>query len=304
MLNIGVNARWAQNGITVAGGNGQGAGLNQLFKPEGVYVYDDQTLYVADYDNHRIVEWKDGATNGQVVAGGNECGNGTDQLNHPTDVIVDRTKDCLIICDQDNRRVVRWPRRKGASGQIIISNIDCWGLAMDSNGYLYVSDFQKNEVRRWREGDTSETVVAGGNGNGDRLDQLLRPTYLCIDQNNVVYVSDTDNHRVIKWVKDAKEGIVVAGGKGQGNNLTHLTQPYGIAVDQQGTVYIVDRSNHRVMRWPKGATQGSIIAGGNGEGKQANQFYGAISLSFDRQGNFYVADMYNHRIQKFNIHSS
>ncbi|CAF5162236.1 unnamed protein product, partial [Rotaria sp. Silwood1] len=64
------NAKWAQNGITVAGGNGDGSGTNQLNSPWGLYVYDDQTIYVADCWNHRIVEWKSGATNGKVVAGG------------------------------------------------------------------------------------------------------------------------------------------------------------------------------------------------------------------------------------------
>ncbi|CAF4313720.1 unnamed protein product, partial [Rotaria magnacalcarata] len=63
---------WKQNGLTVAGGNGQGNGINQLSNPCGLYVDDDQTVYVADRDNHRIVEWKSGATSGQVVAGGNE----------------------------------------------------------------------------------------------------------------------------------------------------------------------------------------------------------------------------------------
>ncbi|CAF3364045.1 unnamed protein product, partial [Rotaria sp. Silwood2] len=75
--NIHPNARWRQNGITVAGGNRQGNGINQLSNPSGLYVDDDHTVYVADESNHRIVEWKWGATSGQVVAGGNGHGNGT-----------------------------------------------------------------------------------------------------------------------------------------------------------------------------------------------------------------------------------
>ncbi|CAF1676810.1 unnamed protein product, partial [Didymodactylos carnosus] len=72
------NARWQQNGLTVAGGNAQGNGINQLYYPLGFYVDDDdQTIYIADASNHRIVEWKWGATSGQVVAGGNGQGNGT-----------------------------------------------------------------------------------------------------------------------------------------------------------------------------------------------------------------------------------
>ncbi|CAF4853509.1 unnamed protein product, partial [Rotaria sp. Silwood2] len=41
-----------------AGGNGKGNGINQLSNPWGLYVDDDQTIYVADGWNHRIVEWK------------------------------------------------------------------------------------------------------------------------------------------------------------------------------------------------------------------------------------------------------
>ncbi len=146
--NISTNARWVQNGITVAGGNGNGNGPNQLSNPWNVYVDDDQTLYVADCDNHRIVEWKNDATTGHVVAGGNDPGNRNDQLNYPTNVIVDKRNDCLLISDSSNQRIVRWPRRNGTSGQTIISNVHCRDLTMDNDGYLYVSDVSKHEVRR------------------------------------------------------------------------------------------------------------------------------------------------------------
>ncbi|CAF5111413.1 unnamed protein product, partial [Rotaria sp. Silwood1] len=80
-IDIHPNAKWSQNGITVAGGNGKGSETNQLDRPWGLYVDDDLTIYVADPYNHRIVEWKSGATNRKVVAGGNGEGNGIDQLN-------------------------------------------------------------------------------------------------------------------------------------------------------------------------------------------------------------------------------
>ncbi|CAF4581272.1 unnamed protein product, partial [Rotaria sp. Silwood2] len=275
-IDIHSNARWQQNGITVAGGNRQGNGINQLSEPWGLYVDDDQTVYVADQSNHRIVEWKWGATSGQVVAGENGQGSGAHQLSDPLDVIVDKERDSLIICDGSNNRVVRWPRRNGTSGETIISNIDCVGLTMDENGSLYVTDFGKDEVRRYRRGESQETVVAGGNGRGNRLDQLSSPYYVFIDRDHSVYVSDCGNHRVMKWVEGAKQGIVVAGGQGEGNGLTQLYSPRGVVVDQLGTVYVADTRNDRIMRWLKGATQGSIIVGGNGRGGQSNQLYAPI----------------------------
>ena len=145
-----MNARWQQNGLNVAGGNGKGNGNNQLSIPCGLYIDDDQTIYIADQFNHRIIEWKWNATSGQVVAGGNEKGNEAHQLSNPLDVIVDKERDNLIICDRGNRRVVRWPRRNGTSGETIISNINCCSLTMDENGSLYVIDWEKHEVRRYR----------------------------------------------------------------------------------------------------------------------------------------------------------
>jgi hypothetical protein len=302
--NLMINQTWKQNGTTKAGGHGRGNGLNQLYNPLGVFIDDDQTIYVADFNNHRIVEWKSDANNGQIVAGGNGQGNRNDQLNQPTKLIVDKENDSLIICNFGDRRVVRWPRRNGQSGETLISNILCWDLIMDNDGYLYVSDWEKHGVRRWKMGEVNGTIVAGGNGKGNRLDQFNVPTNIFIDEDHSVYVLDFYNHRVIKWVKDAKEGIVVVGGQGQGNGLRQLSNPSGIIVDQLGSVYVADRVNHRVIRWLKGAEEGTIVVGGNGEEEQPNQFNHPVDLSFDRQKNLYVVDCNNHRVQKFDVNST
>ncbi|CAF4943266.1 unnamed protein product, partial [Rotaria socialis] len=277
LVNIPANATWKQNGVTIAGDNGEGGATNQLNWPLGLFVVDEQTVVIADYWNHRIMQWKNGdTTNGQVVAGGNGRGDGLHQLNRPTDVLIDKETDSLIICDYRNGRAVRWSRRSGTTqGEILIDNIDnidCYGLAMDDQRYLYVSDVVKHEVRRYQLGDENGTLVAGGNGEGGGLNQLNSPHYLFVDRDHSVYVSDNENHRVIKWVEGAKEGIVVAGRQGRGSALTQLKYPNGIFVDTLGTLYVVDSANHRVMRWTQGdKKQGTVIAGGNGRGKGANQ---------------------------------
>ena len=249
LVSINLNLlRWIQNGTTIAGGNRQGTGLNQLSYPSGIDVDDNQTIYVVDRRNHRIVEWKRDATNGQIVAGGNGQGKRNDQLDNPVNVIIEHENDSLIIADRGNKRVVRWSRRNVTNGQIIISNVECCGLAMDKNGYLYVSDYEKHEVRRWKIGELNGILVAGGNGKGGGLNQFDQPVHIFVDENDSVYVSDYGNHRVMKWMKGAKEGIVVAGRHGQGNSLTQLSYPHGIIVDQFETVYVADWWNDRVMR--------------------------------------------------------
>ncbi|CAF4952505.1 unnamed protein product, partial [Rotaria socialis] len=123
------------------------------------------------------MQWKNGDTaNGQVVAGGKGEGNGLHQLVEPADVLIDKETDSLIICDYGNDRVVRWSRCSGTTqGEILIDNINCYGLAIDEQRYLYVSVWNKDEVRRYQLGDKNGTLVAGGNGKGDELNQLNFP---------------------------------------------------------------------------------------------------------------------------------
>ncbi|CAF1263950.1 unnamed protein product [Adineta steineri] len=187
--------------------------------------------------------------------------------------------------------------------QILIENIDCRGLAMDKYGFFYVSDYMKNEVRRWKMGEYNNEgiIVAGGNGKGDHLHQLKSPTFIFVDAEQSVYVSDWGNHRVMKWRKDAKQATVMAGGNGEGSNLNQLNLPQGVIVDDLGQIYVADSRNNRIIRWCEGKEEGEIVVGGNGQGNQLNQLYGPAGLSFDVEGNLYVADYYNHRIEKFEI---
>ncbi|CAF0751719.1 unnamed protein product [Adineta steineri] len=292
--------KWKQNAVTVAGGNGEGQQLNQLHHPLGIFINEKKNIFIADCWNHRIVEWEYSENEGQIIADGNGKGNSKDQLNQPTDVIVDQQNHSIIIADNGNRRVIQWMNQ---TQEILIPNIDCYGLAMDKNEFLYVSDVGNNEVRRWKMGEYNNEgiVVAGGNGQGNQLNQLNSPAFIFIDEDQSIYVSDQNNHRVMKWRKGAKEGTVVAGGNGKGENLNQLSSPDGVVVDDLDRIYVADFGNNRVIRWCEGKEEGEIVVGGNGEENQLNQLNGPCGLSFDGEGNLYVADYSAHRIQKFEI---
>ncbi len=85
--------------------------------------------------------------NGVTIDGGNEQGNRMDHLSGLTDVIIDKKNDSILICDNRNRRVMRWSARNEIIGQMIISDIDCCCLTIDDNADLDVSEWVKNEVR-------------------------------------------------------------------------------------------------------------------------------------------------------------
>jgi len=224
-------------------------------------------------------------------------------LNSPTDVSLDEKNKSLIICDQGNRRIVRWSLQNTNDREILIENIDCQTLMTNGTGDLFVSDANEHAVKRWRKGEKGGkgTIVAGGNGKGNQLNQLNEPTYIFVDREETVYISDSGNHRVMKWLKYASEGIVVAGGHGQGNNLKQLDCPQGLLLNEIGDIYVADSENHRIMCWSLGAKEGRIVVGGNGRGIESNRFRRPTGLTFDIDNNLYVVDCDNHRIQRFYV---
>ena len=249
---INANTRWSPNSVTVAGHEAKGNQLNRLNDASDFDIDDDGTLYIADCENHRIVAWKAGATRGDVVAGGNGQGNGLNQLNQPKVVLVDRVHDSLVVSDTGNRRVMRWSLQGNSPiGEVFIENTVSLGLAMVDGGSLYVSDYEKHEVRRYDEEEREGVIVAGGHGQGGALNQLNYPRHLFVDRDLSVYISDRDNHRVIKWLKDEERRLsLLLAAIGQGNALNQLNSPAGIFVDSMGfDLRRVDQSNSRIMCW-------------------------------------------------------
>ncbi|CAF0887001.1 unnamed protein product [Adineta ricciae] len=261
-------SKWKQNGLTIVGGYGNGKRINQLSDPGGMFIDKDNNIFIVDTGNQRIMKWTSDEKYVEVVAG--------------------------------NNRVIQWWNQN--QQQILIQNISCYGLTTDKYGFLYVSDREKNEVRRWiiREKGNGK-LVAGGNGKGFKFNQLNSPTFIFVDDEQSVYISDWGNHRVMKWRKDAKEGTVVAGGNGGGSFLSQLISPQGLIVDQFGQIYAADCYNHRIMRWCEGKQEGEIVVGRNRQGEESNELYSPTGLSFDAEGNLYVVDWRNHRVQRFDL---
>jgi sugar lactone lactonase YvrE len=276
----------------VVGGNGEGSALDQLDLPFGIFVDNNQTVYVADFANHRIVRWGQGKSSGQLVAGGNGQGNHDDQLYYPSDVVVDQN-GTMYISDSYNQRVQQW-FRNAPNGQTVIRNTSVHGIALDDRGSLYITDSERGELRRWRAGETVGQVIASG---------FNRPLNLFVDRDRSVYFVENAKHQVLKIDSETGQIIRVAGGS-HGNGTDQLAFPNSVIVDQLGTVYVADADNERIVRWPRGATSGSVIAGGRGRGSQLDQFWSPTDLSFNLQGNLYVVDDTNHRVQKFAIDRS
>ena len=164
------------SGIVVAGNGVLGSAPDQLCDPRGIFVDENRSLYIADYNNHRIQKWTYGASFGVTVAGNGECDAGTlRQLCHPTSVVVDSNQRIYSV-DGDFIRIVRWAL--GAdSGECIAA---CSGehdlqsnnlyyvyaIAFDSQGSLYASDQYNNRVQKFQ-------IISNSGKSTERLHQTI-----------------------------------------------------------------------------------------------------------------------------------
>ncbi|CAF4389642.1 unnamed protein product [Adineta steineri] len=99
----------AKEGIIVAGGNGEGNSLKQLFYPQGVIVDHLGQVYVADGGNSRVMRWCEGDEEGEIVVGENGKGSQSNQLNYPTGLSFDNEEN-LYVADYSNHRIQKYDR--------------------------------------------------------------------------------------------------------------------------------------------------------------------------------------------------
>ncbi|CAF1140465.1 unnamed protein product [Adineta ricciae] len=199
---------WNRFVQTVAEWMGHGDRLNQLHYLYGVGSDRNGSIFIMVRGNHRAVRWTSKARQGQIVefenqtdqlsptisevgcwqtgensgalvAGGNNCGDQRNQLDHPTGIFVDEDQSVNVSDEMDD-------------------------LAVNCYGQIYITDCSNHRVVRWCEGGREGEVVAGGNDQDSRTDQLSCPRGISFDSEGYFCVSDCDNHRVQKFVLISK----------------------------------------------------------------------------------------------------
>ncbi|CAF3752171.1 unnamed protein product [Adineta steineri] len=332
-LTIPTCATWSQLGITVAGNaNGtSGSDLYSLSGPVGIFIDNNDTLYIADRDNNRIMMYYANAASGLVVAGDFTAGSSSSQLNSPKGVAVDQYGS-IIVADSSNYRIQSFPSGSMVANTIAMNSAanplgQLRDLHIDVNNNIYVTDSDYNRVVKFSTGNAVGVVLAPTNGTGSAANQLLGPFGNFIDGNQTLYIADTRNSRVQMWISDAISGITVAGETGvAGSSLALLSNPEAITVDNNGYVnkvciktiypndndiltfigryiYVVDEGNARVVKWTTNYTTGGVcvVSCSGIIGSANNELNGPRDVKFDSQGNLYITDQANHRIQKFLI---
>jgi hypothetical protein len=189
------------------------------------------------------------------------------------------------------------------------------GVALDTNGTIYVADTGNNTIREVTPVGTNwvVTTLAGkagvlGSANGTGTNALFyRPFRVAVSANGNVYVADTYNSTIRKVTP---AGVVttlagMAGSPGFVNgpgSSAQFNTPFGVAVDSATNVYVADTSNDAIRKiTPAGVVTtlaGNGTSGTNDGTGSAARFYYPSGVAVDSATNLYVADAYNHTIRK------
>ena len=143
----------ATAGTIVAGGNGWGYSLSNLYYPYGLTVDAlTNTIYVANSITDTIVAWKIDATSGTIVAGRNgTIGGGNSLLRNPRDVKRDSNGN-LYVLDSGNYRVLLFCQNPPSTTAITVADIGSVSLqsiALDSDLNVYVVDYTYHRVLKF-----------------------------------------------------------------------------------------------------------------------------------------------------------
>ncbi|HLJ51642.1 MAG TPA: hypothetical protein VKU01_36800 [Bryobacteraceae bacterium] len=262
--------------------------LSGLSNPNGLALDKSGALYVAD-TNHSVI-WKvAGGSVAAVVGDPTHAGNAGDegpasgaQLLHPTAVAFDSFGN-MFIADSGNNRV----RVVGSNGNIhnyagepkqglpgfagdggpATSALLSYprGLAVDSQGNLYIADFFNDRIRKVQAGSQIITTVAGtgtrggvGDGVPGTQAQLALPAGIAFDVKGNLLIADTLNNR-IRILSASGVLSTIAGSTGPGDSgdggpalSAMLASPRDVVADMLGNVYFTDQDNNRVRKLTPG----------------------------------------------------
>jgi uncharacterized protein (TIGR03437 family) len=296
----------AGNGTRGDYGDGGPATMAMLRYPYGVATDVTGNLYVADRGNGRIRKVDTQGTITTITIRGVSCPDSTAVDMNGNIYVADEGKSQIYRASIDGvvTTIAGTGTRTfaGDDGPASRASVNCpMGVAVDSNGNIYIGDTNNNRVRKVDRSGIITTV--GGNGlfkfAGDAhpaVDASLNgPSGLAIDASGNLYIADTVNNRIrivgTNGTITTAAGTEIQGAAGDGGlaNRAQLTFPEGVALDSAGNLYIADTWNGRIRKVIPDGTIGTLV-----------WRIGSLltSVAVDQAGNVYFADYNHHGVSK------
>jgi hypothetical protein len=337
---IGIINAFAGNGTLGFSDDDHLAAKAYIANPSGISLDAAGNLYLGDWNSYKIRKVD---SNGQIntVAGngvpcfGGPCdGDGgpatSASIGPPAGIVLD-DKGNLFFSEGDYGCCVRKVDTNGIihvfagggnhglgdGGPATEATLN-WpaGLAFDSSGALYISDYYDYRVRKVDTHGIITTVVGNGtsgfSGDGGPAvnAEISGPTGLAFDDAGNLYIGDGTRVRKVD-----KDGIIstfagngTAGYSGDGGPATNaeLTYVDGVAVDPFGSVFISDGNNLIRKVDTKGiittfAGDGTVGFAGDGGPATSARFSHPGGLAVDANGDLFVGDVFNYRVRKITL---
>ncbi|CAF5222130.1 unnamed protein product, partial [Rotaria magnacalcarata] len=112
-------------GSTVAGVTGSvGSSRSQLYYPTSISVTKNETMFIMDTSNYRVLRWQMGDTLGYVVAGGNGNGGAFTQIGASYELFIDAQYN-VYVSENSNHRVTKWLSTNPSIGILVIYFFVC-----------------------------------------------------------------------------------------------------------------------------------------------------------------------------------
>ncbi len=315
--------------------------------PNGIAVDAKGNIFFVDKFNNQIrsvdtttgiITTFAGSGPGSYYSGGYSGDGGpatSARLNLPGEIAFDSNGN-LFIADSQNGRI----RRVDASTGIITTVAGNGGftfsgdgglataaslnhpagVALDTNGNLFIADAYNCRVRRVDASSGIITTVAGngefsfsGDGGPAIAASLWLPIGVRVDTDGNLFIADLYNHRVRRV--DASTGIITtfagsgqSGVSGDGGLATSVDMsPVGVAIESSGNLLIADADSKRVRRVNLSTNIVTTVAGngefcfyGDGGTALAASLCAPQGLTADPSGNLLAYDTNNGRIRRIN----
>ncbi|MFP6767492.1 MAG: peptidyl-alpha-hydroxyglycine alpha-amidating lyase family protein [Planctomycetaceae bacterium] len=171
-----------------------GTGSGQFNQPTDVAFAANGDLYVSDgYGNNRIMKFN---ARGKFLARWGKAGTDRGEFNLPHTIVVDR-KGRVIVGDRENNRVQVFD----ANGQWLATwpGVAPFGLALDTQGSLFVADGRANQVVRLDP--STGKILARWGGPGTKPGQFQLPHMLAVDRQGSLYVVEILGERLQKLTR-------------------------------------------------------------------------------------------------------
>jgi sugar lactone lactonase YvrE len=209
----------------------------------------------------------------------------------------------------------------GAASRVNLRS--AWGLALDAEDRLWVSDRDGNRVVAFDQASTATTGTPMSRvlGQPDFVSStkglsaagLSAPRAIALDASGNLWVADSGNHRVVRFNAVASKGAGAAADAvlGQpdlataatGNESGRFNGPRGLVLDASGRLWVADTGRHRLVRYndPMKALPMTDPSGtlGRSGGVDALSMREPSGVAVTRGGRLWVADMSYNRVLRF-----